>query len=118
MDEGIDLKFWMSSDFPKVHLLYCIHELSSKNVEKNLPATNWFKYLLFFLFFYIIFSSGVSFPLYPEIFYIITMILQRIRIIVGDAGFEPGTCAPEVWSGLVILIKICKKLVPIFMSYI
>ena len=25
------------------------------------------------------------------------MILQRIRIIVGDAGFEPGTSAPEVW---------------------
>ena len=26
-----------------------------------------------------------------------TMILQRIRIIVVDAGFEPGTSAPEVW---------------------
>ena len=26
-----------------------------------------------------------------------TIILQRIRIIVGDAGFEPGTLAPEVW---------------------
>ena len=26
-----------------------------------------------------------------------TMILQRIRIIVGDAGFEPGTSAPEIW---------------------
>ena len=25
------------------------------------------------------------------------MILQRIRIIVGDAGFEPRTSAPEVW---------------------
>ena len=25
------------------------------------------------------------------------MILQRIRIIVVDAGFEPGTSAPEVW---------------------
>ena len=25
------------------------------------------------------------------------MILQRIRIIVGDTGFEPGTSAPEVW---------------------
>ena len=25
------------------------------------------------------------------------MILQRIRIIVEDAGFEPGTSAPEVW---------------------
>ena len=37
--------------------------------------------------------------IYPEIFYFITMILiqQRIRIIVGEAGFEPGTSAPEVW---------------------
>ena len=26
-----------------------------------------------------------------------TMILQRIKIIVVDAGFEPGTSAPEVW---------------------
>ena len=25
-----------------------------------------------------------------------TMILQRIRIIVDDAGFEPGTSAPDV----------------------
>ena len=25
------------------------------------------------------------------------MILQRIRFIVGDAGFEPWTSAPEVW---------------------
>ena len=33
----------------------------------------------------------VDFPLCPEIFYIITQrFLQRIRIIVGDAGFEPG----------------------------
>ena len=31
-----------------------------------------------------------------EIFYIITKILQRIRIIVRDAGFEPGTSGPEV----------------------
>ena len=25
------------------------------------------------------------------------MILQRTRIIVGDAGFEPRTSAPEIW---------------------
>ena len=30
------------------------------------------------------------------------MILQRIRIIVGDAGFEPGTSATE---GLFLLTK-------------
>ena len=26
-----------------------------------------------------------------------TIILQRIRIIAVDAGFEPGISAPEVW---------------------
>ena len=40
----------------------------------------------------ILFFLGVGFPLCPEIFLIyFSMILQRIRIIVGDAGFEPGT---------------------------
>ena len=47
-----------------------------------------------FLFLKICFASGVGFPLYHEIFYI--MILQRIRIIVGDAGFELKTSALEV----------------------
>ena len=50
------------------------------------------------LFLKIFFVSGVGFPFYPEISYIsvFTMILQCIRIIVGDAGFEHGTSAPEV----------------------
>ena len=42
-------------------------------------------------------ASGGGSPLYPEILQYYTMILQRIRIIVVDAGFEPGTSAPEVW---------------------
>ena len=46
------------------------------------------------------------------------MILQRIRIIVGDAVFEPETSAPEVWclhiSGIIkknpgMLLKIERK---------
>ena len=41
------------------------------------------------LFFISFFASGVGFPLYPEIFYFITMILQRIRIIVGDPDSNP-----------------------------
>ena len=53
----------------------------------------------FFLFsFFLFFASGVGSPLYPEFFLLYyTIILQRIRIIVGDAGFEPGNSAPEVW---------------------
>ena len=34
---------------------------------------------------------------YPEFLQYYTMILQRPRIIVGDAGFEPRTTASEVW---------------------
>ena len=41
--------------------------------------------------------SGGGSPLYPEFLQYYTMILQRPRIIVGDAGFEPGTSASEVW---------------------
>ena len=42
------------------------------------------------MFFIYYFATWIGFPLYPEIFYIITMILQHIRIIVADAGFQPG----------------------------
>ena len=49
-------------------------------------------------FFYnFFFASGVGSPLYPEILQYYTMILQRPRIIVGDAELEPGPFAPEVW---------------------
>ena len=43
------------------------------------------------------FASGVGSPLCPWVLHYYTMILQRIRIIVGDAGFESGTSAPEAW---------------------
>ena len=43
------------------------------------------------------FVVGVGFPLYTEFFlHYYTMVLQRIRIIVGDTGFEPGTSANEL----------------------
>ena len=53
--------------------------------------------MYFFFFLYIFLASGGGSPLYPEILQYYTMILQRIRIIVVDAGFEPETSAPEVW---------------------
>ena len=46
--------------------------------------------LTFFFFVYFLASGGGS-PLYPEILQYYSMILQRSRIIVGDAGFEPET---------------------------
>ena len=42
-------------------------------------------------------ASGGGFPPFPEILLYYTMILQCPRIIVVEAGFEPGTSAPEVW---------------------
>ena len=52
-----------------------------------------------FLFFLLsFFCPRGRFPSLPWDFCtLFTMILQRIRIIVGDAGFEPGTSASEVW---------------------
>ena len=35
--------------------------------------------------------------LYPDSLQYFTMVLQRPRIIVGDARFAPGTSAPSVW---------------------
>ena len=52
------------------------------------PAQGALGLVIFFFFF---FALGVGFTLCPEIVYIITqytMIMQRIRIIVGNAGFE------------------------------
>ena len=43
---------------------------------------------IFFFFVYLFLASGGGSPLYPEILQYYTMIQQRIRIIVVDAGFE------------------------------
>ena len=50
----------------------------------------------FTYFFKDLFWPRLGVPLYPEIFpHYNTLILQRIRIIVGDAGFEPwATTSP------------------------
>ena len=57
----------------------------------------YFNLNFLFCFLYIFLVPGGGSPLYPENLQYYTMILQRIRIIVVDAGFEPGTSAPEVW---------------------
>ena len=69
-------------------------------------------------FFFVYFlSSGGGSPLYPELLQYNTMILQRIRIIVFDAGFEPEISAPEVWCAtnepshlkLIVGVRCCYK---------
>ena len=42
------------------------------------------------------FASVGGLPHYPEILQDYTIILQRSRIIVEGAGFEPRASAPEV----------------------
>ena len=60
----------------------------------------------FILFLRSFFASGVGFKASLStltFLHYYTMILQRIRIIVGDAGFEPGTSAPEFFIPHVFL---------------
>ena len=65
----------------------------STEISKNLLETHVFQSQIFLKIF---FCLRVWF--HPEIFlHYYTMILQRIRVIVGDVGFEPGTFDPEVW---------------------
>ena len=49
----------------------------------------------FNFFLYIFLASGGGPPLCPEFIQYYTMILQRPRSIVGDAGFEPETSVPQ-----------------------
>ena len=52
--------------------------------------------IIYIFFFFLLFFPGVVFPLYLEIFSTL-FTMQRIRIIVENAGFEPRTSASEVW---------------------
>ena len=50
------------------------------------------------LIFFVFFCLRWRFPPYPDNLQYHTMILLRPMIIVGDARFEPGTSAPEVYQ--------------------
>ena len=55
---------------------------------------SWGRFFSFLLFL----PQGYRFPTLPwEFSTLLHNELQPIGIIVGDAGFEPGTSAPEVW---------------------
>ena len=78
-------------------------------------------YFLFFIYFLFFFLRG-RFPYLPWVFlHYYTMFLQRIRIIVGDAGFEPGTGFEPLiavpgeawwddrhWYTRLIIVSICR----------
>ena len=49
-----------------------------------------------YILFTFILVSGGGFPLYPELSYIISNAPAALSIIVGDAGFEPGTAASAI----------------------
>ena len=67
-------------------------EETAQNNKKSL-----YKICISYFFKDLFFLSGRFPSLHWDFLHYFTMILQRIRIIVGDAGFEPGTSAPEVW---------------------
>ena len=62
-------------------------------------------YVIKYFFLLSFFASGVGFPLYPEIFYTIhnETTVQCLRIIVGDAGFEPAGPLPQKSSALAMI---------------
>ena len=66
--------------------------------RKGETYTSFFILFIFIFFFLYIFLPQVEVP--PSTLNFLqyyTMILQRPRIIVGEAGFEPGTSDSEVW---------------------
>ena len=63
----------------------------------TVPMIQSLKGQYFFIYIFFWPQVEVLFPFPEEILKYYTMILQRPRIIVEDAGFEPGTSAPEVW---------------------
>ena len=64
------------------------------SIKKN-KCKNFLKTLL--LLFFCLMGTFSSLHTLTDFLHYYTMILQRIRIIVEDAGFEPGTsAAPEV----------------------
>ena len=74
----------------KCPFLCCISQMHFKSKRKWL-----FRIKVFFCIFF--WPHVEVSPLLPEILQFYTMILQRLRIIVEDVGFEPGTSVPEVW---------------------
>ena len=76
---------------------YCNIAKQDLNIYKKsiLTSSNTVYFLLFWSCLFCL--RGRVPPLPWDFLHYFTMILQRIRIIVVDAGFEPRTSAPEVW---------------------
>ena len=72
------------------------------------------------IFFLRSFASGVGFPPLPcdfLHFYTPALILQRIIIMVGDAGFEPGTSAPGQKFGALPVSQHILLIASLFVSF-
>ena len=81
-----------------------IFGLLDPDPHENLCGSETLHYntMILFLFCFLdLFGLRARFSFLPwDFLHYDTMILQRIRIIVEDAGIEPGTFAPEVWCAL------------------
>ena len=73
---------------------------------------DWIKFtrslLRVMTFFRSFFASGIGFPLFPQIFYIIIYytLYNDPAAHQRAAGFEPGTSAPEVWCATTSLMTL------------
>ena len=72
------------------------HYVNNRGREGPFSSVRSIELRRIFFKLYFFASGGGYHPLYPESLQYYT-IPQRPLIIVGDAGFEPGTSAPEVW---------------------
>ena len=64
------------------------------------PANTGMPHIYIYIYFFFCLRDKGFFSLSSDFLHYDTTILQRIRIIVGDARFEPGTSAPEVWCAI------------------
>ena len=81
----------------QVCLLIWSYFMNRWSLLKSELSRTFFFIFYFFIFISVFCLSGRLPSLHRVFLHYYTVILQRIRIIVGDAGFEPGTSAPEVW---------------------
>ena len=84
----LDLKFRCEV---KIILSFAAFLLDISYFRLNPLSFAFLAFLMDFSFLDLFLTLGIGFPLYPiRFFYIITVILQCIRILVGNAGFKPG----------------------------
>ena len=84
----------------------------SLQINKSIPIVYW-SYVSSTLKYLFVYFFGLRWRFPPSTLRFLlyhTVILQRPRIIVGDAGFEPSISAPEVWRATNAYMYICHSM--------